>query len=66
MKIDNIDFNKGFVEGFATEVDFLTEMEGEGYKDAIYHGDKKRSEKLKRVYQLHHPKKDKPIKPSKG
>lgn len=57
MKIDGVDFAKGFVEGFKTEKEFVSEMSQPGYVH-IYAGPG-RAEKIKEVYHLHHPKKDK-------
>jgi hypothetical protein len=58
MKIDNVSFGKGFVESFKTDKEFFEHMEGEGYKH-IFEG-KNRKEQLKKVYDLHHKKSEKP------
>ena len=59
MKVDNVGFKIGFIEGIKTEKEFLDKMEGEGYKH-IFSG-KDRVVKLKKVYALHHPKKHKEV-----
>jgi hypothetical protein len=55
MKVDGVDFAKGFVEGFKSEKDFIAEMAKAGYAH-IYQG-AGRTEKLKEAYHIHHPKK---------
>jgi hypothetical protein len=58
MKVDGVDFAKGFVEKFKDEAAFLKEMDRPGYRVAVYEGHEKRTDKLKEVYQMHHPAKE--------
>ena len=51
MKFEGIGFNKSWIQGFATQSDFLKEMNSEGQKH-IFKDDPKRDAKLKELYAL--------------
>ncbi len=51
LKHEGVAFNRGWIQKFKSEKDFLKEMDGEGYKH-IYEGDSNRVNKLKEVYAL--------------